>query len=427
MAWRKRGRSDLDMLANLSKRVRKESANGEETIHVGGGKDGQLDTGEIQMGVGIEVEEKEQGSGRRKEDEEEEEEGGESGKAMKRKMFEEAMRRSKPEDRIWELLFFLRTLPPYLPSSIRDDLVKQVKAHLLIEGDDRLLFNQPACSASCREWYETPLLDALSTLLGKNLKVIAPPTKFCLQCHSALSAHRAPIQVRLHTRLGTQLASKYILRCRHCSIRYHPTRYGNDQAGWKFYSNRGTSGLTEASRVTYVEESLAKLYSALYLHGWLSAVAMCAAFNWANRDSYFERRTRLFLKMNPGVGKQFSSSDREEEEDQEDKDRSCLMYQMSRKSLSQNLLNYEMREELRESGELEKVSLGPKEVAGRRVSFKESQEQFFEEVDQRRKDTLYPHEECYEGCKRRGCEKVSTFDGLWKIQVVSENLPVRLV
>ena len=185
--------------------------------------------------------------------------------------------------------------------------------------------------------------------------------------------------------------------------------------------------MTEASRVTYVEESLAKLYSALYLHGWLSAVAMCAAFNWANRDSYFERRTRLFLKMNPGVGKQFSSSDREEEEDQEDKDRSCLMYQMSRKSLSQNLLNYEMREELRESGELEKVSLGPKEVGGRRVSFKESQEQFFEEVDQRRKDTLYPHEECYEGCKRRGCEKVSTFDGLWKIQVVSENLPVRLV
>ena len=103
------------------------------------------------------------------------------------------------------------------------------------------------------------------------------------------------------------------------------------------------------------------------------------------------------------------------------------MYQMSRKSLSQNLLNYEMREELRESGELEKVSLSPKEVAGRRVSFKESQEQFFEDVDQRRKDTLYPHEECYDGCKRRGCEKVSTFDGLWKIQVVSENLPVRLV
>lgn len=127
--------------------------------------------------------------------------------------------------------------------------------------------------------------------------------------------------------------------------------------------------------------------------------------------------------MNPEVGKLFNSSDREEDEDQEEKeDSKCLMYQMSRKSLSQNLLNYEMREELRESGELEKVSFGPKEVSGRRVSFKESQEQFFEEVDLRRKDSLYPHEVCYEGCKRRGCEKVSTFDGLWKIQVFHEIL-----
>ena len=409
--------------------MRKESSSRLETIHVGGSKDGQLGMGQIQMGVGIKVKEKEEGSRtRRKEDEEEK--GGESGEALKRKIFEEAMKRSSPDDRMWELLFFLRTLTPYLPSSIRDDLVEQVKAHLMIEGDEKLLsFNIPGCT-SPREWYETPLLDALSTMLGKNLKVIAPPTKFCLQCHGALSAHRAPTQVRLHTRLGTQLASKYILRCRRCSIRYHPTRYGNDQAGWKFYSSQGSSGVIEASRVTFVEESLAKLYSALYLHGWLSAVAMCAAFNWANRDSYFETKTRLFLKMNPEVGKQFSSSDREEEEEQdqdEKEETSCLMYQMSRKSLSKNLLNYEMREELRESNDLEKMSFGPKEVAGRRVSFKESQEQFFEEVDQRRKDILYPHQECHEGCRRRGCENVSTFDGLWKIQVFSENLAARLV
>ena len=414
MAWRKRGRDDLNMIENLSKKLRKESTNGDET-KFGRGTEDQVNVGERQT-----VEEKDRNSGSREGDGEARDEGEE---AMKRKIFEQAKKRSSPEDRIWELLFFMRTLPPYLPSSIKDSLIKQVKTHLMIEGDEKMLYKSPATTPSSREWYETPLLDALSTMLGFNLKVIAPPTNVCLNCHSALSAHRDPTQVRLHTRLGTHLASKYILRCRHCSYRYHPTRYGTDRAGWKFYSNPGASGFIEASTVTYVEESLAKLYSALYLHGWLSAVAMCAAFNWANRDSYFETKTRLFLKMNPEVGKLFNSSDREEDEDQEEKeDSKCLMYQMSRKSLSQNLLNYEMREELRESGELEKVSFGPKEVSGRRVSFKESQEQFFEEVDLRRKDSLYPHEVCYEGCKRRGCEKVSTFDGLWKIQVFHEIL-----
>lgn len=34
MAWRKRGRNDLDMLADLSERVRKESLDREETIHL---------------------------------------------------------------------------------------------------------------------------------------------------------------------------------------------------------------------------------------------------------------------------------------------------------------------------------------------------------------------------------------------------------
>ena len=43
----------------------------------------------------------------------------------------------------------------------------------------------------------------------------------------------------------------------------------------------------------------------------------------------------------------------------------------------------------------------------------------FEKVDLRRKENLYPHEVCHEGCRRRGCQEVSTFDGLWKIQVIS--------
>ena len=178
--------------------------------------------------------------------------------------------------------------------------------------------------------------------------------------------------------------------------------------------------LIEASSVTYVEEGLARQYSSEYLHGWLSAVAKCEAHNWANRDSYYENATKMFLSLNPDIGRQFKSKETEEDIDKEDKeDSTCLMYQMSRKSLSQTLLNYEMRKELKESGDMEKVSFGPKEELGRRISFRESIELYFEEVDRRRKEKLYHHEVCYEGCRRRGCEQVSTFDGLWKIQVIS--------
>ena len=179
--------------------------------------------------------------------------------------------------------------------------------------------------------------------------------------------------------------------------------------------------LIEASTVVFMEEGLARLYSAEYLHGWLSAVAKCEAHNWANRDSYYEKATRAFLRHNPDVGRQFNSKERGDGADQEDQEESSqsLMYHMSRKSLSQSLLNYEMKEELKESGELIKVSFGPKEVSGKRISFKESRENYFERVDLRRKENLYPHEVCHEGCRRRGCLEVSTFDGLWKIQVIS--------
>lgn len=298
-----------------------------------------------------------------------------------------------------------------------------MKENLKIEGDENILLNMPSFTSSSGDWFETPLLDALSALLGFSLSIIAPPTKSCLRCHSNLTASQNPAtQVQLHTRLGTKVVSKYIFRCRHCSCRYHPTRYGTDKQGWKFYTNQGTMKLVEASTVTFVEEGLAKLYFGEYLVGWLSAVAKCEAHNWANRDSYFENATRMFLMCNPDVGRQFNSKEKEEEDQEDKEDPSCLMYQMSRRSLSQTLLNYQMREELKESGELDKVSLGPKEVLGRRISFKESREKFFEEVDQRRKENLYTHEVCHEGCRRRGCEEVSTFDGLWKIQVILNGL-----
>ena len=339
----------------------------------------------------------------------------------KERVFQEAFRRATPGDRVWELMCFMRNLPTTLPSPVRDDLVKQVKSHLMVEGDEKLLYDLPACTFRSKSSLETPLLDALSAKKGFNfVNILAPPIKSCLKCHSPLSAHRKPSQVRLHTLRGTRLASKYILRCRHCTYRYHPTRYGNEDEGFKLFSD---VPLVEASMETFVEEDLARRYAAEFLYGWLPAVAKCEAFNWANRDSYSERATKMFLKLNPEVGQRFCAKEKEEEAEEEEEsleegeERKCLMYQMSRKSLSQTLLNFHILEELKETGYIERISFGPKVVGGKRISFKESREQFFEDVDLRRKEDLYCHEVCYDGCKRRGCDDVSTFDGLWKIQV----------
>ena len=100
----------------------------------------------------------------------------------------------------------------------------------------------------------------------------------------------------------------------------------------------------------------------------------CEAFNWANRDSYSERATKMFLKLNPEVGQRFCAKEKEEEEGEEEEEsleegeeRKCLMYQMSRKSLSQTLLNFHILEELKETGYIERISFGPKVVGGNLV------------------------------------------------------------
>ena len=96
----------------------------------------------------------------------------------KERVFQEAFRRATPGDRVWELMCFMRNLPTTLPSPVRDDLVKQVKSHLMVEGDEKLLYDLPACTFRSKSSLETPLLDALSAKKGFNfVNILAPPIK----------------------------------------------------------------------------------------------------------------------------------------------------------------------------------------------------------------------------------------------------------
>ena len=109
----------------------------------------------------------------------------------------------------------------------------------------------------------------------------------------------------------------------------------------------------------------------------------------------------------------------EKEEDTDvDKDpaekRGSLMHLMSRKTLSQALLNYEIKQELKENNLTKEVKFGPLESCGRKKNYKETRTDFFKKRDDERKNKLYSHV-CYKGCKMRGCQRISSFDGLWKI------------
>ena len=132
----------------------------------------------------------------------------------------------------------------------------------------------------------------------------------------------------------------------------------------------------------------------------------------------------MFLELNPHVGKRFQQNDTKErennleEEENEDHElqvkKENKMFQMSRKSLGLAHHNYEIKEELKETKQEDEVMFGPMKISGKHKSFKETKKQFFKQADEERKKNLYKHT-CYDGCKKRGCQRISTFDGLWKI------------
>ena len=182
--------------------------------------------------------------------------------------------------------------------------------------------------------------------------------------------------------------------------------------------------LIEASEVAFLDSQFALEYSCELTYGWLSAEGKTEAYNQANRDTYNESQAKMFLRMNPNVGNQFKQKEdvKEEEDDElkEDEDEpkeevgQNRMYQLNRKTLNQALLNHEIMSEIKENSLSERVKFGPMKVDGKHVTYKESRTNFFKEINKNRQSKLYQHN-CYPGCKKRGCERVSTFDGLWKI------------
>lgn len=161
-------------------------------------------------------------------------------KTEKFKAFKEALQKATDDDIDWEFLCFMKQLPTTLPEETRMKWIKTVRKHLKIMLVKKRIRKTPRRKEFTTTILDqTPVLDAMSALIGMSWRILAPPTSSCLLCKRSLTIHHDPTQVKLHTRIGSLISSKYILRCRDCSnapkhvgllfgapedIHYHATR-----------------------------------------------------------------------------------------------------------------------------------------------------------------------------------------------------------
>ena len=345
-------------------------------------------------------------------------------------------------DILWEYETLRRVLPKNLLPNIRHDLLSKVRQHLKIfevrERLERITNN----SFHSKTDLSTPILDALSVLLGYSLVIICPPTSTCIYCGKQLTSHNDPVQVQLHTRLGTSIATKYEYRCRQCKnasqhieenhgppydIRYSPTMFGNKKYGFKHYEDHFEVNIVKSTDVAYVEQIFVKQYFSEFHHGWLSSQAKTEAYNEANRGLPQEKHVKQFISLNPQIGERFKAKHVQRKEESSDEDENGIdnnemneenqsrMHELKRKTLSQAMINNEVKSELRERDLLGHTRFGPLKRHGEHISFKKSRYEFLKDTNEHRKTELYTHNVCYDGCKKRGCDKISTMDGLWKI------------
>ena len=126
------------------------------------------------------------------------------------------------------------------------------------------------------------MIDFLSIKLGFSLNILCPPVKECILCQRNLSINNRPTQVVVYKLTGPEIYSKYIYRCKSCSL---------VKTGWIFYK-KSPQIFLRASNEVYFEKLLVKSYTNNLCHAWMSMEGQSEAYNqtWLNSD-----KTKIFL------------------------------------------------------------------------------------------------------------------------------------
>jgi hypothetical protein len=156
-------------------------------------------------------------------------------------VFKSALEKATDDDIDWQFMCFMKQLPTTLPEEIRLKWLRKVRLLLKITEVKKRIRKTPRRKVfTSTSLDETPVLDAMSAYIGMSWRILTPPTSTCLLCQRPLTIRNKQTQVKLHTKIGSLISSKYILRCRNCvkasrhagvlfgapeNILYHPTRF----------------------------------------------------------------------------------------------------------------------------------------------------------------------------------------------------------
>ena len=165
-----------------------------------------------------------------------------------------------------------------------------------------------------------------------------------------------------------------------------------------------------------MEKALVESCLANYMHGFMSMESQAEAYNETFRDSEKVKQFKLFLSKNPKVGKHFDKKMKAESSDDElflplsehfnenevSESGDCVftgMFELHRKSLSHAYYNHWVLLELEERRMVGKYFFGPyfyKTEDGKNKLFtlKDSFDSFLANVDDWRKEEIYPHDNC---------------------------------
>ena len=89
---------------------------------------------------------------------------------------------------------------------------------------------------------------------------LTPPEELkesgCLKCGNKLTTHNEASRVTVFTVKGPISATKICWRCKNCKLNYNYAQYGNEEIGYKFYSE--PRPLVEATNSSYLERLVCK-------------------------------------------------------------------------------------------------------------------------------------------------------------------------
>ncbi|XP_065916828.1 uncharacterized protein [Dysidea avara] len=196
---------------------------------------------------------------------------------------------------------------------------------------------------------------------------------------------------------GPVPAQKIILRCKSCGINYRYDSFGGDTfGGYRFYDNE--NDLVKASNVCYIERALCEKWASAGHHCWTSFEGSAEVYNeWMREtNNYNYINLKYFLKKYNSVNLRANAVD-----DSQEQQTSQLLH---RKSVASAWWTHQIEKELSEENHRSYIFSGP-----------QAQENYMEEVDIKRANSVYKHENCSDECKKRGCGELWAIDGNWKL------------